>query len=115
MKFLLQVSDLDAIQRLGLNLVRVPIFYRNFMDDKGYWKAEAQGTDNVLARLDWLLAECAKRGIYVMLDLHGTAGQQNMWDNSGRINRAPGLWTSQYYQASWPRKMRAFAWNVHGH
>jgi len=85
--------DLDQIKDMGLNMVRVPIYYLDLMTDNGStwaWKADPW------TRLDWLVSECAEREIYVLLDLHGAPGAQNKWDNSGRANSAPLLWGSTY-------------------
>lgn len=91
----IQAWDLDRIQEMGLNLVRVPIYYLDLMTDNGTtwaWKPSPW------TRLDWLVSECGKRGIYVLLDLHGAPGEQNRWDNSGRANSDPQLWKSTYNQ-----------------
>ena len=48
--------------------MRVPILYKDLTDDNGVLKLDA------FRRLDWLVKECSKRGIYVILDLHGAYG-----------------------------------------
>jgi aryl-phospho-beta-D-glucosidase BglC (GH1 family) len=88
----IQAGDLDNIQRMGMNVVRVPILYLDLMDKYGAWKADPW------SRLDWLVRECGARGIYVILDLHGTYGAQNTFDNSGETNSAPQLWVNTTYQ-----------------
>ena len=51
--------------------MRVPILYKGLTDDNGVLKS------NAFERLDWLVGECSKREIYVLLDLHGTYGGKN--------------------------------------
>ena len=82
----IQGSDLDNIKAMGMNVVRLPIFYLDLMDLGGNWKP------NPWTRIDWLVDQCRSRGIYVLLDLHGTFGGQNKFDNCGQANSAPQLW-----------------------
>lgn len=88
----IKASDLDNIKNLGFNFVRVPILYLQLMDMYGNWKSDPW------SKLDWLVSECAARGIYVLLDLHGTFGGQNMWDNCGEQNTDPQFWKNTVYQ-----------------
>ncbi len=88
----LQTSDLDNLKNLGMNFVRVPILYLDLMDKWGNWKADPW------SKLDWLVSECSSRGIYVLLDLHGTFGGQNTFDNCGEANSDPQLWKNALYQ-----------------
>lgn len=88
----LTTKDLDRIQGMGMNFVRVPILYLQLMDKQGNWKSDPW------SKLDWLVKECSNRGIYVLLDLHGTFGAQNTFDNSGEVNSDPQLWKNQTYQ-----------------
>ena len=75
--------DLDIIKNLGFNCVRVPFWYRNFQsDDNGTWIRNEQGEID-LSRLDWIVEQCGKRGIYVVLDLHGAVGFQGYNDHCG--------------------------------
>ncbi|GFP74581.1 cellulase family glycosylhydrolase [Clostridium fungisolvens] len=88
----LNTGDLDNIKNMGMNFVRVPILYLDLMDKYGNWKS------NPWSRLDWLVNECSTRGIYVLLDLHGTFGGQNTFDNCGEANSDPQLWKNTQYQ-----------------
>ena len=78
-------KDLDNIRSLGMNVVRVPFWYRNFMDDDGNYKLDKNGNVD-LSRLEWIVDECGKRGIYVLLDMHGLPGLQSNNHSTGRIN-----------------------------
>ena len=82
--------DLDNIKAMGFNCVRVPFWYRNFytgnvydansnlekiLDENGEWD---------FSRLDWVVEECSKRGLYVILDMHGAAGSQSSAPHAGK-------------------------------
>lgn len=88
----LTTRDLDNIKNMGMNMVRVPILYLELMDKYGNWKQDPW------SKLDWLVQEAGNRGIYVLLDLHGTFGAQNTFDNSGEANSDPQLWKNKEYQ-----------------
>ncbi|TVX99994.1 cellulase family glycosylhydrolase [Cohnella terricola] len=88
----LTTKDLDRIKDMGMNVIRVPILYLELMDKQGNWRPDAWN------KLDWLVKEAADRGIYTLLDLHGTFGAQNTFDNSGEVNSDPQLWKNTTYQ-----------------
>lgn len=78
--------DFDVIKEMGFNCVRIPFWFRNFyyddngtkiLDDNGNWD---------FSRLDWAVNECSKRGIYVILDMHGAVGYQSDAPHSGKGN-----------------------------
>ena len=76
--------DLENIKELGFNCVRVPFWYRNFYyDDKGTKILDENGEWD-FSRLDWVVSECAERGLYVILDMHGAVGSQSDAPHSGR-------------------------------
>ncbi|EFM08495.1 glycoside hydrolase family 5 [Paenibacillus curdlanolyticus YK9] len=89
----IQASDLDTIKNMGLNFIRVPIYWENMMNRDGTMKSDAYS----FAKLDWLVASAQSRGLYVLLDLHGTPGNLNGWQSSGRegVNE---LWSNTTYQ-----------------
>ncbi|MEI6578323.1 MAG: cellulase family glycosylhydrolase, partial [Eubacteriales bacterium] len=79
-------SDLDYLKNLGVNCVRVPFWYRNFQsDDDGTWIRNKNGEID-FSRLDWIVAECGKRGIYVIFDMHGAPGFQSNDHSCGKVN-----------------------------
>ncbi len=83
-------ADLDHIRALGLNAVRVPFWYRTVQTEAG------AGRPDAFRRLDWVVAEAGRRGMYVILDLHGAPGGQNASDNSGRERKGEArtpFWT----------------------
>ena len=87
--------DLDNIKSMGFNCVRVPFWYRNFYyDDKGTKILDENGEWD-FSRLDWIVEECSKREMYVILDMHGAVGSQSDAPHSGR-----GYAGAQLYEKS---------------
>ncbi|KAK1548184.1 hypothetical protein Q3G72_003436 [Acer saccharum] len=92
--------DLDVIQSAGLNVIRVPFGYRNLQTVDGQWNKNSSGNID-FSRLDWVVAEAAKRNIYTILDFHMWQGQQQNYDtisqNSdagrGQQAQAAAVWT----------------------
>lgn len=83
--------DLDQIKDMGFNCVRVPFWFRNFYyDDNGTKILDSNG-DWDFSRLDWIVSECSKREIYVILDLHGAVGYQSDAPHNGKTD-ACGLY-----------------------
>ena len=76
--------DLDEIAAMGFNCVRVPFWYRNFYSDDAGTKILDENGSWDFSRLDWVVEEEGKRGLYVILDLHGAPGFQNNAPHSGR-------------------------------
>lgn len=74
--------DLDNILNMGINAVRLPVYYRDIreLDDQFNWVGNRFNFDHI----DRIIKLCADRGIYVLLDLHGAPGSQSAQDNSGR-------------------------------
>lgn len=78
--------DLDLIKEMGFNSVRVPFWFRNFYyDDNGRKILDKDGNWD-FSRLDWIVKECSKREIYVVLDMHGAVGYQSDAPHSGKGN-----------------------------
>ncbi len=90
--------DLDQIKSLGFNCVRVPFWYRNFYhDDKGTKILNDNGEWDFYY-LDWVVEECSKREIYVILDMHGAVGSQSDAPHSGHAFDGAQLTTNAEYQ-----------------
>lgn len=79
-------QDFDNCQQMGLNCLRLPIWYYNIVDKNGEVREDA------FDRIDWFVSEAGKRGIYVIIDMHGAPGSQNDKDHSGDVNSNKGLW-----------------------
>ena len=84
----IQDGDFDRIADLGMNVVRIPIWYRTLQHEDGTWKKDA------FQRLDAAVASAWKRGIYTILDLHGPDAQQRANAHcTGRIVPKALLWS----------------------
>ncbi|PVH76801.1 glycoside hydrolase family 5 protein [Cadophora sp. DSE1049] len=71
-------SDIQALAATGLNALRIPIgFWAYDNDDTPYQK----GADAYLEKAIQWARNC---GMYVWVDLHGSPGSQNGFDNSGQ-------------------------------
>lgn len=58
-------DDIKIIAKEGFNSVRLPINYRNYMDNGG-----------IINRIDQVIEWCSRHEVYVILDLHGAPGGQ---------------------------------------
>lgn len=88
-----QTSDLDNIKQMGMNVVRVPLYWEDFMYNYGGMKPDAI----TFRKLDWLVSEAGARNIYVILDLHGAPGAACPWQSCGQEN-SNQLWHNANYQ-----------------
>ena len=88
-------TDLDKLEEMGVNVVRVPVEWSYFVTFT-FFPADGRYTYQMLSgnelearlkRLDWVVSECRKRGIYVIFDLHVVDGGQN---NGGIRSRKGG-------------------------
>jgi aryl-phospho-beta-D-glucosidase BglC (GH1 family) len=86
----IQAADLRRIRRWGFNVVRVPFNYRLLLPSPEGRLYERDGW----ARLDWVIRECSRIGLYCLLDLHAAPGAQNADWHSDSPGRA-GLWSSE--------------------
>ncbi|MDB5053039.1 MAG: glycoside hydrolase family 5 protein [Bacilli bacterium] len=89
----IQASDLDNIKNMGLNLVRVPMYWEDFMNPDGSMKADSVS----FRKLDWLVTQSAQRNIYVILDFHGIEGGDCPWQSCGIMN-SNQLWVNSTFQ-----------------
>ena len=98
-------EDFDKIKEMGMSVIRVPFTYMNLYE-KGNngWTLKSKAFD----RLDWIVDEASKRGIYVILDLHGAFGSQNGQDHSGEeIDKVENV---KFYQNSELKKLTLKLW-----
>lgn len=76
--------DYKNVADLGMNVIRLPIWYRNFQsDDNGTWYRKADGSID-FSELDTAVSLCKKYGLYLIIDLHGLPGYQNDYDHCGQ-------------------------------
>jgi len=99
-------DDFDFFSKAGVNSIRLPFWYRNFMsDDKGAWINNDDGskTETVnpgFKRLDWAVSTAKERGIYIILDLHGAVGGQSMDHCCGTLHKNELYTNPEYEQAT---------------
>lgn len=87
-------EDIRYIRDLGANVIRLPLNYRMFEDDRepGHFK------DSGFAKVDKVVDTCAKNGIYTILDLHAAPGGQNTdWHSDNAVQHAL-LWDYSHFQ-----------------
>jgi hypothetical protein len=73
-------ADFDFLMRMGVSLIRLPIYYRDLQDDEGNLIPE--GFEDI----DRVIEASADRGMVVLLDLHGAPGAQSVDCWTGRCN-----------------------------
>lgn len=78
-------------EELGLNTIRLPIYYLNIMNEDLTLKSEEEAFDYI----DWFISKAAEHELYVVLDLHGAPGSQNGYEHSGTSSEVAGLWNSE--------------------
>lgn len=93
-------KDFERIKNLGFNCVRLPVWYRNFMTEDNRWQLNARGFE----RIDWVIEQCRKNDLYVIIDMHGcpggqstnhstgVIGQNRLYDSSFNIDAMEKLW-----------------------
>lgn len=88
-----QEEDFINIKNIGFNTIRLPMYYRNFMegeDDKLVMK------ENPFELIDSFLEYAKKYNLKVILDMHGVVGGQSGFEHSG--TRDCEFWTNTIYQ-----------------
>ena len=80
-------TDIEQIEKLGFNCVRVPFWYRNFMTENGEWLTENPDDNPGFRQIDRLIELCRERNIYIILDMHGAPGGQSMNHSTGKAGR----------------------------
>jgi len=95
-------ADLNNITNKGYNCVRVPVWWGNFYSITNStstgWRSDA------FTVLDWLVTNCAARGIYVIIDMHGVVGGQSTSDDTGQQNQ------NLYWTSSTDQSETAYMW-----
>lgn len=104
-------EDFDNCKAAGFNVIRLPFGWRDL--EYNDYTPRADG----FARLDWFINECAKREIYVILDLHAAHGSQSgqhhsgdrrtggdLYGNEENMARTQALWVrvaEHYKESKW--------------
>lgn len=89
----IQAGDLDNIRNMGMNVVRVPIYWQVLMNTDGSMKPDGEA----FRELDWVVNQSGQRGLYVILDLHGTPGAHCPWQSCGQMG-SNQLWSNATYR-----------------
>ncbi len=92
--YFLSEDDIAFLKASGSTVVRLPLNYRHFEDDRypfTYLEAGFQ-------RLDRVLGWCAKYGLYAILDLHAVQGWQNTDWHSDNTSRNTLFWQHPHFQ-----------------
>lgn len=90
-------NDFKTIAALGFNHVRIPFWYRNFLNEDGSFLRENPDEIQGFKRLDFALEMCEKYGLYAVLDMHGCPGGQSLNHSTG-TNGSNALYTNRKYQ-----------------
>lgn len=102
--------DFDLMKGMGMNVVRIPFLYSLIENEYAPYTLRPDAWQY----LDWAVNEAEKRGMYVILDLHGAVGGQaaaseqhdgcigaaEMWTNNTYWDRTKWLWDNiaQHYR-----------------
>lgn len=91
----INTRDFDLIKSMGMNVVRVPFYFNLVENENAPYTLRA----DAWKYLDFAINEAEKRGMYVILDLHGTVGGQAGAgeQHDGCVGPAQ-MWTSQTYR-----------------
>lgn len=93
---------------MNMNFVRVPVYWMNFALSDGTIRSDS---NSGFAKLDWLLSECSKYGIYVLIDFHGAPGGANGWASSGQAGTIPTeLFIGESETVQWNRDVTLNIW-----
>jgi hypothetical protein len=92
-------ADLDRLEAMHVNLLRLPFWYRNLQAADRSWQRDASGNID-FSRIDWLVEEAAKRNMYVFPTLHIWYGQKEKYsaisedtdDGASQRQLAATLW-----------------------
>lgn len=86
--------DAEYIESLGLNLIRIPIHYRQFEDDMNPGVIK----EGAFQYLDKVIDLCAKHNIYTVIDLHALPGSQNQHWHSDNPTHKAMFWVYKEFQ-----------------
>ena len=100
--------DFQKMSEMGINCVRVPFWYRNFMNNpEGGWINSDFSQNPGFQRLDWVISECKKYNMYVILDLHGAPGGQGSGHCDG--SKTDTVFTNESHRAACIKLWEAIA------
>jgi aryl-phospho-beta-D-glucosidase BglC (GH1 family) len=98
-------ADAEYLASLGINVVRVPFHYKFFESDDRPFEIRQEG----FRHLDRVIEQCARHGIYTMLDLHAVPGYQNQDWHSDNPTHVAHFWRHPHFQDRVVHLWRALA------
>jgi endoglucanase len=105
-------EDIRFMKSCGASVVRLPLNYRHFERDEAPFEYLPKG----FARLDQMIAWCAKHDLYVILDMHAVQGWQNTDWHCDNSSRQTLFWNHKLFQdryvALWEEFARHYARNA---
>ncbi|MBE6533053.1 MAG: glycoside hydrolase family 5 protein [Ruminococcaceae bacterium] len=85
-------ADFQLISDIGLNTIRLPVYYRNFMEGPD---DALTMRDDAFEKLDHFLDLAKNHGLKVIIDMHGVVGGQSGFEHSG--TRRIEFWDNETY------------------
>ncbi len=85
-------QDFINIKEIGMNTVRLPMYYRNFMEGED---EALTMKENPFEKVDYFLELAKKYDLRVILDMHGVVGGQSGYEHSG--TRDIDFWENDTY------------------
>lgn len=85
-------ADFELLSDMQLNTIRLPVYYRNFME--GGDEALTM-RDDAFDKLDYFLDLAKKYDLKVIIDMHGVVGGQSGFEHSG--TRDIDFWDNEVY------------------
>lgn len=85
-------ADFQLISDMGLNTIRLPMYYRNFMEGND---ENLVMRDDAFEKLDYFLSLAKKYNLKVIVDMHGVVGGQSGFEHSG--TRDMDFWDNETY------------------
>ena len=85
-------ADFQLIKDTGMNTIRLPMYYRNFME--GPDEALTM-RDDAFEKLDYFLELAKKYDLKVIIDMHGVVGGQSGYEHCG--TRDMDFWENETY------------------
>jgi hypothetical protein len=92
-------KDFDRLQKMGVNVVRVPFHWRTLQNKDRSWRTRSDGQID-FRRLDWVVDQAAKHQMYVIPTFHIWVGQkaqysrisENTREGASDRGRAVDIW-----------------------
>ncbi len=96
-------ADFEFISGIGLNTVRLPVYYRTFLSthdryrltDEELCEMEFEDIELDFSKIDKFLEYAADNGLKVIIDMHGVMGGQSGYEHCG--TRDIDFWTNESY------------------